>query len=202
MPVILSHNNHHDMVALWQITKEEFSAREQGNSIQNLQNQRQRQKLACLSLANLYTGGNSNIFYDVHGKPHLANDPRNISFSHSGEYAAMMLSDRHAGIDFEMIRAKVLNITHKFLNENELESLHEIHRVEHAHIYWGAKESLYKVYGKQQLSFRENLLIEPFPYESSKGYFKAAIVTESNRKNFTLYYEQMFGYMLVYVVNS
>jgi 4'-phosphopantetheinyl transferase len=206
MPLILNHSNIYDHVALWRITDEEFNDRlpllKQNNSLSEKQNQRIRQRRACLELVSVYAGRGKEIYYDSHGKPHLSEDNRKISFSHSGEYAAMMLSDQFAGIDFELIRPKVLNIIHKFLNPPELESILPDHAAEHAHVYWGAKEALYKVYGKQQLIFKEHILLTPFIYKEPKGHFYARIETDDFKKEFKLYYEKMFGFMLVYIVND
>ena len=46
----------------------------------------------------------------------------------------------------------------------ESDSLDEGTRLEHLHYYWGAKEALYKCYGRRRLDFKEHILIEPFEY--------------------------------------
>jgi len=206
MPIILNHSSHQDQVALWKIIDGEFDNSVTGVKVADglniMQNQRIRQKRACLALVSLLAGAGKDIYYDENGKPHFVNDRRKLSFTHSGEYAAMMLSEKFAGIDFEKIRPKVMNIVHKFLNEPELNSLHPVDTIEHAHVYWGAKEALYKVYGKQQLVFKEHILLEPFDYLNDKGYFFAHLETPSIKKKFKLFYEKMFGFMMVYVVND
>ena len=204
MPLILHRVNKADQIGLWQIAAGEFSGAPSpvSSALKDLQQLRENQKLACLQMVSLFTVPGQEIYYDSHGKPHLLKDSRQLSFTHSGNYAAIMVSERYAGIDFELIRPKVLNIIHKFLNDDELRSLSPGREIEHAHVYWGAKESLYKVYGKQQLLFKEHLLIDPFHFEKPNGYFSARIDVSDLKKEFSMYYEIISGYMLVYILNE
>lgn len=206
MPVVYDSYNKVDKVAVFQIGSEDFLHHDNTNTgttaLKNFSLRKIKQKEACLKLVSLYAGQSKEVNYDSYGKPYLVNDNRHISFSHSNEFAAMMLSEKDAGIDFELIRPKVINIMHKFLNQPELNSLSEVNTVEHAHVYWGAKESIYKVYGKQQVLFKEHILLEPISYLESTGYFNATLKIQDLERNFTLFYKKMFGYMLVHIVNE
>jgi len=204
MPLVFNRKFQTDQVALWKIADDEFQDQVvavQGGPLEQLHTVRRKQKQACLRLVTMLAGTGKEVFYDDHGKPHLADDMRQLSFTHSGDYAAVMLSDHAAGIDFELIRPKVLRIAHKFLRHEELNDIRPIHAMEHAHVYWGAKESLYKVYGKQQLLFKENLHIEPFNYAASGGYLYGTIITGEGSKRYCLYYEKMAEFMLVHLIN-
>lgn len=202
MSLIFEYKNNSDLVAVWQILQEDYGAFMPKPALNlAMQNRRIMQKNACLRLVSLFAGVDQEIIYDTHGKPHFTIGTRQVSFSHSGDYAAIMISDSNAGIDFELIRPKVMNIIHKFMNEEELKSLNGVFQAEHAHVYWGAKEALYKVYGKQELIFKNNIIIDPFSYTANKGYFKAKLIVNDYKKNFRLYYEVIKGYMLVHIVN-
>jgi 4'-phosphopantetheinyl transferase len=205
MPLVFIRKNNGDQIALWQIAPDEFDEPEKksrSNSFNGLQNKRLKQRQACLHMVAHFAGSEKKIFYDDHGKPHFEDHSGYVSFSHSGDYAAIMLSNNFAGIDFELIRPKILNIIHKFLNEPELNSLFPETAVEHAHIYWGAKEAVYKIYGRQQLIFKEHILIRPFEMTKEKGFFYASLNAPDYKKEFRLYYEKMFGHMLVHVVST
>jgi len=73
---------------------------------------------------------------DVHGKPYLVNLPYHISFSHSFDYAAVMISKNGTvGIDIELIKEKVERIANKFLQADELAFIDEgEHRIQHLYI--------------------------------------------------------------------
>jgi len=55
------------------------------------------------------------LFYDKNGKPHLK-DGKQISITHSFEYAAVIISDLKIGIDIEKQRDKIAVIAHKFID--------------------------------------------------------------------------------------
>lgn len=145
------------------------------------------------------------IFYDKHNKPILKNSKKHISISHSHDILAVILDDHETGIDIEIIKPKVLRIKEKFMSEDELKSLQKENLPEQLTVYWCAKESLYKLYGKKELAFKENLCVEPFRY-SEKGIIKGWIKISAIQKSFALQYEKLNSgddnYMLAYVINE
>ena len=59
------------------------------------------------------------LTYDEHGKPQLGD--LHISFSHSGNFAAVALSTEcPVGIDIEVMGERVGRLYQRFLNEEEL----------------------------------------------------------------------------------
>lgn len=104
-----------------------------------------------------YQGTTKNEF----GKPFLKNLPHHISLSHSFPYVAAQI-DLHfeIGIDLEQPKSKLLNIAHRVLSPTELiDAGTDV--VKHC-VYWCAKETMYKVYGKKGLHFSNQLLVKPF----------------------------------------
>jgi len=85
------------------------------------------------------------------------------------------------------------------MNPKELNSLRENNHIEQLYVYWGAKEALYKLYGKRALHFKENLLIEPFEYKG-KGVINGCISIGKMKETYSLHYEKISDYMLVYVL--
>ncbi|MFH1320677.1 MAG: 4'-phosphopantetheinyl transferase superfamily protein [Bacteroidota bacterium] len=145
------------------------------------------------------------IKYDKNGKPSLPDFPYEISISHSKIFVAILISKTYnIGIDIEQINPKVERISEKFINSYELKQFSaglNKENIEQMHVIWGAKESLYKLYGKRNLNFKENLLTEPFDYKQ-KGVIKARISTGNKNRQFSLYYEKIKDYMLVYVMGG
>jgi len=152
------------------------------------------------------------IIYDEHNKPFLLrrspfgkNSKFHISISHSHNLLAVILDEQETGIDIERIKEKILRIKEKFMSDSELESLHNENPAEQLTVYWCAKESLYKLYGKKELAFKENMMVEPFQY-SEKGIIKGWIKKSDKEKSFELQYERLQSgedsYMLAYVMNE
>ena len=137
---------------------------------------------------------------DSYGKPHLTNSPLEMSLSHSNDMAAAILAPQSVGIDIQKLVAKIERIAHKYMREAEFESLGE-HRIEHLHIYWGAKEALYKAYGRRKLDFRQHILIKPFDYQEN-GTTTGRVVKDDFEANYRIYFEKMNEYMLVYAIEN
>ncbi|MDZ7898874.1 MAG: 4'-phosphopantetheinyl transferase superfamily protein [Arcicella sp.] len=101
------------------------------------------------------------IAKDEHNNPYLIGNQGFVSLSHTNEYAVAVVSfEEEVGIDIERISDKLSRVAHKFLSLPE--RLHAGEDLFKMCIYWCAKESLYKWYGKKNLSFKNNIYIEPF----------------------------------------
>jgi 4'-phosphopantetheinyl transferase len=137
---------------------------------------------------------------DDQGKPYLVNGDYQISFSHSFDYASVMISkDKHVGVDIELIKEKVYRIRNKFLTPEELQGLPDQNNTLALYICWCAKEAIYKWYGKRGLEFRKHIHI--FPFQSAdEGLVKAkATLPEGEVMLDVKYFKVQENYMLGYV---
>lgn len=109
------------------------------------------------------------LIYDEYGKPHL-NDGKFISITHSFTFTAIIISeDLPVGIDIEKQREKILKIAHKFTPIEEYNTIANVDaKISKLTIVWGAKESLYKIYGKKKLLFLHDIYIEDFRFADEK----------------------------------
>ncbi|GAA4330729.1 4'-phosphopantetheinyl transferase superfamily protein [Mucilaginibacter gynuensis] len=136
---------------------------------------------------------------DSHGKPYLVNHPYQISFSHSFDFAAVMISKKyHVGIDIELVKEKVERIAHKFMNPNERGFISEERKIEELYVCWCAKEAIYKCYGQKEVSFLDNILLEPFRFEGH-GVVDAKLRKGDVAIDYTVGYQQYEDYMIGYV---
>lgn len=101
--------------------------------------------------------------WDKRGKPHLLNYDSEITISHSGDYAAVLVSDRPGGVDIEERTNKINRISHKFIHDEE-ESLAA--STEELIIVWSAKESLFKYKGGGGIDFRQHMRIKKIDRKS------------------------------------
>ena len=138
---------------------------------------------------------------DSSGKPYLTNFPHHISLSHSFDYAAVMVSkNKSVGIDIELIKNKIERIAHKFMNADELAFIAG-DRIEHLYVCWCAKEAIYKLHGKKNISFLDHIRIKPFNYPGM-GSFEASLDTGIRTNTYTVYYDKFEGYMIGYVSDN
>lgn len=108
------------------------------------------------------------LYYNTAGKPHLY-DGKHISITHSYIFTAIIISDQPVGIDIEKQRDKILRIAQKFTPIEEYYTLTSSDaRIRKLTIVWGAKESLYKLYEQEGLSFLKHIHVTEFSFEDEK----------------------------------
>lgn len=136
--------------------------------------------------------------YTPQKKPYLEGRTEHISISHSHDWLAIIMNTReNTGIDIELVRDKVKNVQHKFLNEQE--KRFALNDTEKLITIWAAKEALYKVYGLKELEFIQHLSVEEF----KNGRLFGNILQGDFKKRFELATELVNGnYRLVYVLNE
>lgn len=203
MPIYQTNNvSESSKVAVWKITETEdillnrllLLGFKKSEIPQTNNKQLIKQWIATRLLLNTFFK-NATIIYDNLGKPSLDNE-WNISISHSNEFVAINLNKNHnCGIDIEKITPKIDRIKHKFLSPNDLK---KVNSLEHLIIYWGAKEALYKLYGKKEVLFIENLFINDFT--PNKTSFIGSIKMPDYQKVIPMTWEKIEDFMLVYTL--
>ena len=137
------------------------------------------------------------VIKDEFGKPHIWGTPFHLSFSHSHELVAVILASSPTGIDVQHIVPKIERLAQKFLGEAELASLRPETRLEQLHVYWGAKEALYKAHGRRELNFRGNIFIEPFDYQPI-GRTTGRVEKGGEEWCFEVFYEKIGDYIVAW----
>lgn len=137
------------------------------------------------------------IYKDSHGKPYLIDDACHISIANSYPYAAAIFhDDEPVGIDIENPREKLRALAVKFLNEKEQENAGE--NLQKLCLYWCGKETLYKIYGRKQLSFRQHMTFENFDLQPH-GYLNGRIVIHgSYEKQYDICYHVLNDLIIAY----
>ena len=136
-------------------------------------------------------------YKDEHNKPFLHNHSAHISIAHCFPYATTLVNRNHpCGIDIETPKPALFHVAPKFLNTEELKNIK--YKPKDLCLAWTAKEVLYKLHGKQKLSFRENLHIVPKSPKSKKGQITAEIELSETTNRYTLVYEILENYMICY----
>lgn len=124
------------------------------------------------------------LIKDAYNKPYLHNNKEHLSLSHTLTHVAAAIHfHQPIGIDLEKITDRLHIIKHKFLTETERENADD--DLEKLCIYWSAKESLYKLYGKRGVHFRNELLVSAFAKNDEVLIGK--IVRPDLKEDFTIY---------------
>lgn len=159
---------------------------------------------AFLSIRHLlakYGYTDADLIYDENGKPHLK-DGKFISITHSHNFTGIIISSvEHVGIDIEMQRDKILRIAHKFTPFEEYRTLANTAAVvRKLTIVWGAKESLYKIYGHRGVSFLHHINVQDFKFDANNT--TAQIIFQGNLSNYKIRFMEFEQFTCVYATRN
>lgn len=161
---------------------------------------RLRERLTALVLVKALLGRDVEIRHAENGAPYLVGEPYRISISHTKGYAAILLNpDGAAGIDIEYRSDRVVRIRSRFLTQQEEQNVEKEHEAGHLLVYWCAKEALFKLIGQEEVDFREQLHIAPFPYRLA-GTLRASESRTERRQAYVLAYRVEPEYVLVWSI--
>lgn len=141
------------------------------------------------------------LYYNGDGKPHL-NDGRHISITHSHQFTGIIVSSiAEVGIDIEMQRDKISRIAHKFTPIEAYSHIKDDRElVRKFTIVWGCKESLFKIYATQGLSFMQHIHIKDFSFSDTN--ISGKIVYQGDTSYYDLQYLEFEGFTCVYALKK
>ena len=174
---------------------------------QQIQTYSKKKKLEWLSTRFLLKYWNNSfscedLLKDEYGKPYLSTSAKYISISHSHSFACVIISDQVVGVDIQKLHGNIGKIAHKFIGESEQAFIDSGHKLSHMHIIWGAKESMYKGYGKKELRFKENMCVLPYQIGSGTTKFKGNVTKDNILENYNLKTRSIDDYILVYAIKE
>ena len=213
MPVVKIENISDDSCwGLWKIEETtdsllnlSFLSGEEHKELSRISNlKRKKEWLAARALLKHVINKNLSLEYlgtykDENNKPFLFGHTAHISIAHSFPYAVTLLNRNHAcGIDIEKPKPALFHVARKFLDTQELKEIK--HNSGDLCLAWAAKEVLYKLHGKQKLSFRENLHIDIISLQNKERQFTAEIALPESCNKYSLVYETMENYVICYSI--
>ena len=217
MPLTANHiTEKNGQLAIWHITESEAFFTEKlpltdadRAELNARKGRRRLEWLAGKYLVQLMVNGAHRVVKDEFGKPHLEGSDLHISISHSSEWAVAIISPNAVGIDIQEVTPRLDRIAWRVMNANKLRQLDPVHRLDHLHVYWCAKEALYKAYGWRELDFRKNIVVTPFTFPQNgieEGIFtsvtEGVVLTDFFEKKFTIYLGKIANCILVYVLKK
>ena len=137
------------------------------------------------------------LYYDKEGKPHLK-DGKQISITHSFQFSGVIIGDKPNGIDIEMQREKINFIARKFIDyEDQWLQMYNENRVKQLCLIWCVKESLYKLYAKPGLSFKDHCMVIPFSIKDEST--SCWIIHKDQKTNYNAQLLDFEGFNCAYI---
>ena len=156
-----------------------------------------KQFLAIRNIFKILSIKDNEVKYDKAGKP-IFSQNKALSISHSGNYAAVIMSDHSVGIDIETINDRILKIKSKYL-ETELNYPSELN-TETSLIYWNIKESVFKAVDKSGIDFKKNILVPPL--DIKKNVVKSWYINDDKIYSFDTRFKISKKYTLAFVIKN
>ena len=194
-------------VYIWKVTESESELSKNIQLTQHCKNRMlgmksEMHRRAFLSIRHLLKVANyedKHLIYNEFGKPHLS-DGNHISISHSHNFTAIIISSNiEVGIDIEKQRDKILRIAYKFTPIEEYRTLANTDAIiRKLTAVWGSKESLYKIYAQQGLSFLNHINVQDFSLTDEKT--TAEILYKGKKSDYSISFLEFEGFTCVYAL--
>ena len=203
---------HEGYIGIWEIEEEEsfFLNRldlhpEEASEVKNLKGGRKLEWLSARYLLNRVVSepGKMICSKDSAGKPFLVNSAWYISISHSHNRTAVIYASRPVGIDIQLIVPKIERIGPKYLSEQEWQwAKKSADFIEVLHLFWGAKEAVYKANGKKGVEFSQNIIVPEHHYTKYRNNFEATLLTDSTTRIYQVFGKCTEQFMLVWCIEK
>ena len=184
-----------DLVSFFQFSdkeKEEFS------KIKS--NRRKTEYLSVRLLLKALLNQNPEIRYLKSGKPELINSEKNISISHSSDFAVVFLSKYKIGIDIEDTQRNIDKVATRFLHKEEMKHIQNLNDPQTASIlYWSAKEAIFKCSNESGIQFNKQIFITNFEIKK-EDQFTGKLTARQITSKYKLWYLFYENNVIVYCV--
>ncbi len=206
MPLVVDIHKAHFHLKVWKITEEVSFFKNQISLFDSEKKifskiKREHRKLEWIATRFVLKSltNNGEVIKNKHGKPFLKSKNGFISISHCKNYAVAIFSKNlNVGVDIEPQREKVLRIAPKFLSKKELSFINKDTEVKHLITCWAMKEAAYKWYGKEYISFTENINISPFKYNDKLSRIKVKVVSPKKSYKLKAFHINVEAHSLVF----
>ena len=211
MPLIHKEENNDLIAGIWHVTESDAYFEEhmqlfplEVKEISLLKNRKKSEWLASRYL--LHTLSKRKLrgacLKDQFGKPYLEGSSWYISMSHSADYVAVAASPSPVGVDIQLRLPKIYRIAPRFLNENELKMCEGEKAIDYMHILWGAKECVYKAYGRKEVDFRKHIRIDFFNHEAGQAVFTGSFRKDEQSMKFIFHSKTIENFIFVYGISN
>jgi len=169
-----------------------------------MKSHRQREWMTSRFLLHYISGDKHRcpILKTEYGKPYREDNSRHISISHSKDKVAVIISDKSVGVDVQNEVSKISRIQHKFISDLERSRLPATGLIPYYHVFWGAKESMYKSYGNKELDFRDHMHVYPFRFFKDDLELGGWVHKGNVQREYDIHVHKMEDIYLVYCIDN
>ncbi|NPA36818.1 MAG: 4'-phosphopantetheinyl transferase superfamily protein [Chlorobi bacterium] len=183
-------------IAVWHITESYGElckmvdvSREEKDKVESFRlESRKKEWMAVRVLVKRLLGEYHKIFYTPTGAPYFKSLNKRLGITHTNGYAGIATGNEPVALDMEKASPRIGRVYTRFVNENEMSFIKkEDNRIGYFNLIWTAKETLFKLYDRQDVIFKDNLNIRPFNL-SGEGHITADVIFEDLKEMVEMHY--------------
>lgn len=160
---------------------------------------RKQEWLACRILLQEMIYSEPLISYDKNRKPHIKDSNKQLSMTHSGDYACVYVGDdKPVGVDLQQMKPSISKGSDYFLNDAE-QLWADLDDNVHLHLIWCAKEAAFKYAGDADLDLKKHIITNPF-HSNQNGFIEVSIQKQQRNESLKVQYDAFDNYLLVWTV--
>lgn len=206
MPVLKITKNKNYVIGLWHLTENEKELIKQldnfsqySSQLERITSQSRRREWVCARvLLNTIIKENKIIAYHPNGAPYLSDNSFNISISHTKGYVCVIVSkEKKVAVDIEYYSERVEKVSSRFIRNDEKVNSFMNTKLWSMLLFWSAKETAYKILGKENVDFLKHLKINEF-VPQQKGIFSLTEYFNSESNMFLISYEICDDYVMTW----
>ncbi len=210
MPVYLKiDSENRSRVMIWQITEsfEELHAMvrlsdEDEATLSSFRFEpRKKEWLAVRVIVKNLLGDDYRIYYKQSGAPFFKDKNLHIGISHTNGFAGVSVAPFPTALDMEKASPRIERVCQRFVRDDELAFIPENERVNYYNAIWAAKETLFKLYDRKDVVFKERFVINPFIL-TNEGEITAKVNFDGNHSVVLMRYRVTPFFTLIYYVNK
>jgi len=162
---------------------------------------RKKEWLTVRVLVKKLLGDNYRIYYKKSGAPFFKDKKLHIGISHTNGFAGISVAPFPTALDMEKASPRIERVCQRFVRDDELAFIPENERVDYYNAIWAAKETLFKLFDRKDVVFKERFIINPFSL-SDNGKITAKVNFNGNHCDVLMRYKITPFFTLIYYVNK
>ncbi len=162
---------------------------------------RKKEWLAVRVLVKELLGDDYRIYYKQSGAPYFKDKDLHIGISHTNGFAGVSVAPFPTALDMEKASPRIERVCQRFVRDDELAFIPEYERVDYYNAIWAAKETLFKLYDRKDVVFKERFVINPFSL-TNEGEITVRVNFDGKHSVVLMRYRVTPFFTLIYYVNK
>jgi len=161
---------------------------------------RKKEWLAVRVIVKQILGDDFRIFYKKSGAPYFKDSKLYIGISHTNGFAGVSIAPYPTALDMEKASPRIERVCQRFVRDDEMAYIPKKRKIDYYNAIWAAKETLFKLFDRKDVVFKERFVIPPFTL-APEGEITANVNFDGIHSDVLMGYRETPYFTLIYYVN-